>query len=349
MSRNAYGNTILGRARSTSDTDEWYTPMEIIEEEVSHYSEQFSGKVVLCNCDDPYESNFTRYFMRYFNVLGLKRLICTSYASPRVTTLNGYVQLSLEDESGEPIIPYTGLVLSISKIPGAPGRIVEDATIDKILHKRGTVKSLHGSGRFQSSECVKYLKKCDICCTNPPFSQFIDLFDLLIKHGKKFLLISNQNVVTFKNVFPYIKEDKVRCGYRFGDMPFRVPHDTEPRKTRFWIDKDGQKWRSLGNAIWLTNLQNERMTEPLKLTSKYDPAVYPKYDGHDAINVNAISEIPMDYYGVMGVPITFLKYYNSAQFEIVGVASHGKDSEYDLFEPEVDGKKIFKRILIKRK
>ena len=136
---------------------------------------------------------------------------------------------------------------------------------------------------------------------------------------------------------------------RFGDMKFRVPADTKPRKTRFWIDDTGQKWRSLGNAMWLTNLDTQKRYKELKLTKKYKPEDYPKYDNFDAINVRKVTDIPMDYNGIMGVPITYLKYHNELQFEIVGEANHGSDNEFDLFKPKINGKELFKRILIKRR
>lgn len=193
------------------------------------------------------------------------------------------------------------------------------------------------------------MKECDICCTNPPFSLFSELFALLTKYEKKYLLIGNQNAITYKEIFPYIKENKAWVGYRFGDMKFRVPADTKPRKTRFWVDETGQKWRSLGNAMWLTNLDMRKRHEELRLTKCYRPEDYPKYDNYDAINVKKVVDIPMDYNGIMGVPITYLKYHNELQFEIIGEANHGSDNEFDLFKPKINGKELFKRILIKRR
>ena len=233
-------------------------------------------------------------------------------------------------------------------MPGKAGEIVSDETIKAVLEKPGIVKRLNGTGDFRSRECVNYLKECDICCTNPPFSLFAALFALLIKYDKQFLLIGNQNAITYKEIFPYIKENKAWVGYRFGDMAFKVPADTEPRKTRFWIDESGQKWRSLGNAMWLTNLDISRRHKQLVLTQHYDSTVYPKYDNYDAINVRRVLDIPMDYDGIMGVPITYLKYHNDMQFEIVGEANHGSDNEFDLFKPIVNGKQLFKKILIRK-
>ena len=346
------GNSILNSAKYSSDnTDEWYTTYETIAEEVLHYKEQFKGKIVLCNCDDPYESNFCYYFLRHFNELNLKKLICTSYYGSKIDQINNNVQLSLElfDDSKEPVIINRGYVFVIDYVPGKSGDEVSDDVIKKVLKKEGTVKKLEGSGDFRTEECIKYMKECDICCTNPPFSLFSELFSLLVKYEKKYLLIGNQNAITYKEIFPYIKENKAWVGYRFGDMKFRVPADTKPRKTRFWIDETGQKWRSLGNAMWLTNLDMQKRHEELKLTKHYCPKNYPKYDNYDAINVRKVIDIPMDYYGIMGVPITYLKYHNESQFEIVGEANHGSDNEFDLFKPKVNGKELFKRILIKRR
>lgn len=346
------GNSILNSAKYSSDnTDEWYTTYETIAEEVFHYKEQFKGKIVLCNCDDPYESNFCYYFLRHFNELNLKKLICTSYYGSKIDQINNNVQLSLElfDDSKEPVIINRGYVFVIDYVPGKSGEEVSDDVIKKVLKKEGTVKKLEGSGDFRTEECIKYMKECDICCTNPPFSLFSELFSLLVKYEKKYLLIGNQNAITYKEIFPYIKENKAWVGYRFGDMKFRVPADTKPRKTRFWIDETGQKWRSLGNAMWLTNLDMQKRHEELKLTKHYCPKNYPKYDNYDAINVRKVIDIPMDYYGIMGVPITYLKYHNESQFEIVGEANHGSDNEFDLFKPKVNGKELFKRILIKRR
>ena len=346
------GNSILNHAKYSSDnTDEWYTPYHIIAEELSHYKEQFKEKIVLCNCDNPYESNFCYYFLRHFNQLGLKKLICTSYAGSKIEQMQDNFQLTLNlfDGNNKPVILNQGYVLTISTMPGKHGEEISDEIIKKVLRSKNGVKKLLGTGDFRSDECIKYLKECDICCTNPPFSLFSELFSLLVKYDKKYLLIGNQNAITYKEIFPYIKENKAWVGYRFGDMAFRVPTDTQPRKTRYWVDEQGQKWRSIGNAMWLTNLDTKRRHEELVLTKKYNAKDYPKYDNFDAINIQKVTEIPMDYNGIMGVPITYLKYHNESQFEIIGEANHGSDNEFDLFKPKINGKELFKRILIKKK
>jgi len=345
------GNSILNNAKySSANTDEWYTTYETIAEELEHYREQFRDKVVLCNCDDPYESNFCYYFLKHFNQLQLKKLICTSYAGSKITQIQANSKLSANTKNVKDKNKYSknGYVLIVTEMLGKVGEEISDEIIKTVIEKEGTINKLNGSGDFSSDECIEYLKECDICCTNPPFSLFASLFSLLTKYEKQYLLIGNQNAITYKEIFPYIKENKAWVGYRFGDMSFRVPDDTEPRNTRFWVDESGQKWRSLGNAMWLTNLDMPKRHQELILTAHYEPEKYPKYDDFDGINVQKVADIPMDYFGIMGVPITYLKYHNGEQFEIVGEANHGSDNEFDLFKPRVNGKELFKRILIKR-
>ena len=171
------GNSILNNAKYSADTDEWYTTYETIAEELVHYEEQFRNKVVLCNCDDPFESNFAYYFMRNFNKLELKKLICTSYSKSRIGAIKEPAKLSLSliDDTGSPVDGNFGYVLIITDITGPKGEIVSDDVIAETLKKRGTVKKLNGNGDFRTEECVEYLKQCDICCTNPPFSLFATL------------------------------------------------------------------------------------------------------------------------------------------------------------------------------
>lgn len=344
------GNTTLNNAKYSSNTDEWYTTYDTIAQELIHYESQFKNKIVLCNCDDPFESNFSYFFLKNFNRLGLKKLICTSYGASRLymTKENTPRSLSLFDKIEDDLDSKNGYVLIVSHMPRKGNEEIPDNIINDMLRKKSVVRKLKGNGDFRSEECVEYLKQCDICCTNPPFSLFAELFSLLVKYNKHYLLIGNQNAITYKEIFPYIKENKARVGYRFGYMSFRVPNDTEPRKTGFWVDASGQKWRSLGNAMWLTNLDIAKKHVYLELTKKYSPSEYPKYDNFNAINVKRVIDIPMDYDGIMGVPITFLKYHNGLQFEIVGEANHGSDNEFDLFKPKINGKELFKRILIRK-
>ena len=331
-------NTNLQMAKNARD-DEFYTTYETIEKELSHYVEHFRNKIVLCNCDDPFESNFCRFFLRNFNLLNLKRLICTSYGSSKVSSTQFQIP---HKKKGK------GYVLDVSKFSDSC-EVFSDEFILKFLRDTCPIKQLSGDGDFRSPECIKYLEECDIVVTNPPFSLFKEIVSEIISHKKKFLLIGGQNALTYKEIFPLIQNNLVWTGYQFGEMKFRVPDSSEPRSTRYWVDKDGQKWRSLGNAMWLTNLDNERRHKKLILTKRYTPDMYPYYDEYDAINVRTINDIPCDYPGVMGVPITIINRYNSEQFEIIGEANHGSDNEYDLFKPTINGKLLFKRILIRNK
>lgn len=238
----ANNNTNLHSAKGVKD-DEFYTTFETIVEELEHYTEHFKRKIVLCNCDDPVESNFCKFFLLNFRRLKLKRLICTSYKGSKIANTN----LNLFDIERN---INQGYVLDVTE---NDLEIINDFTISGVLAD-GAVKALCGDGDFRSKECIEYLKQADIIVTNPPFSLFKELIALLMEHGKKFLLIGNQNALTYKEIFPLIQKNIVWTGYRFGDMKFRVPADSKPRTTRFWIDRDGQKWRSLGNAMWLTNL-----------------------------------------------------------------------------------------------
>lgn len=336
-------NSILNKAKYTNNTDEWYTDYATVESEVSHYVEHFEGQTVLCNCDDPYKSAFTNYFLKNFNKLRLRKLICTSYKGSRLIPL-----LDLVDNNNQPLDNNSAYVMIVEKFPDVDECITEE-DLTSIIEGLGVVRELNGDGDFRSDECVAYLQEADIVVTNPPFSKFIDLFSLLIRYNKHYLLIGNQNAITYKEIFPYIKNGQAWIGYRFGDMAFKVPDDTPPRKYRFWVDENGQKWRSLGNAMWLTNLDNERKHQELVLTCTYSPDKYPRYDGFNAINVSRVLDIPRDYAGIMGVPLTYLKYHNEHQFEIVGEANHGSDNEFDLFKPKINGKEIFKRILIRNR
>ena len=328
-------NTNLHRAKKERD-DEFYTTYETVETELSHYVLQFDGKIVLCNCDNPFESNFCKYFLKNFRSLKLKRLICTSYAQSDLDGLDLFSDFDSNQKNG--------LILNVSDVPE---NISSDDGIFDFLNSN--VENLNGNGDFRSSECLEYLKDCDIVVTNPPFSLFKEFVSIVLKYEKKFLIIGNQNALTYKEIFPLIQKNEVWTGYQFGEMKFRVPADSEPRPTRFWIDENGQKWRSLGNAMWLTNLDNERRHENLKLTQTFNPQIHQKYDNYNAIHIRNITEIPFDYSGIMAVPITIINRYNSEQFEIVGEANHGSDSKYDIFKPILNGREVFKRILIRNK
>lgn len=324
-------NTYLQSAKNTKN-DEFYTPLEEIEREMFNYQEQFSDKVVLCNCDDPYESDFCKFFIYNFNRFNLKKLICTSYGGSKL--VNEF--MSCDNK---------GYVFQVEKVDG---KILEDKSYKQIIDEL-KVERLTGNGDFASKECVQLMKEADIIVTNPPFSLFRQFISLIFYYHKKFLIIGNMNAITYKEVFPYVQNNEAWLGYHNGDMAFRVPADSEPRNTRFWIDETGQKWRSLGNAMWFTNLDVAYRHKFMELREKYSPAKHPHFDNYDAIYVSRVADIPNDYNGIMAVPLTILNKYNPEQFEIVGEANHGSDNPYDLFKPTVNGKYTFKRILIKRK
>jgi hypothetical protein len=204
---------------------------------------------------------------------------------------------------------------------------------------------LKGNGDFRSQECIELLKEADIVVTNPPFSLFREFIALLMEYGKKFLVIGNQNAIHYKDIFTLIKENKIWLGYKFGDMSFQVPSYFEPRATRYWVDETGQKWRSLGNVCWFTNLDIQKRKEEMVLFKIYNPDEYPKYDNYDAINVDKTSDIPSDYFEEMGVPVTFIDKYNPEQFEIIGTSTISMSKG----APYINGKRIYERILIRRK
>ena len=329
------GNTTFQDARNRKD-DEFYTTYESIDSEMRHYKSHFAGKTVYCNCDDPYKSNFARYFLKNFNTLGIKRLIITSFKDSKQ---------SLEHNT---LDKTKGRILDIPNIKEGT-REISDEYIDYWLHNEAQVTNLNGDGDFRSKECLALLDESDIIVTNPPFSLMRELVSALEEHKKQYLLIGTENALTYKEIFPLIQQNKLWTGYKSGNMPFRVPEDSKERSNRYWVDDDGQKWRSLGNTIWLTNLDTPKRHNTIELTKTYNPEYYPKYDNYDAINVDRVENIPKDYPGIMGVPVTILTKLNTDQFELIGEANHGKDNDYDMFKPTINGKELFKKILIKNK
>ena len=290
------GNKQLGRAKRAKE-DEFYTQLSDIENELRHYKEHFRGKTVLCNCDDPRVSNFFHYFAYQFEALGLKRLIATCYKNQ---TPDLFSQHDCERAIS---LVYDG---------DKNGNRVPDP-------EEIGIHELQGDGDFRSPECIELLMQADIVVTNPPFSLFREYVAQLMQFGKKFLILGSQNNITYKEVFPLFIENRIWLGYKAGDMAFRVPADSEPRETRFWQDESGQKWRSFGNICWYTNLDIPKRHEELDLFRLFDPETYPRYDNFDAIEVGRVEDIPCDYYGSMGVPLTFLDKHNPDQFEILGI------------------------------
>lgn len=307
-------NTNLHNAKKAKN-DEFYTQLSDIEKEMAHYKEFFKGKIVYCNCDDARESNFFKFFSNNFESLGLKKLITTGYKE------NGKgVKLVYEgDKNGN--------------------FMVDDEEI--------AVTELEGNGDFRSEECIELLKECDVVVTNPPFSLFREYVAQLIEYGKKFIIIGSMNAITYKEIFPYIKNNELWLGATgIKDMSFKVPSSYGARETRFWVDENGQHWRSLGNGCWFTNVEHSRRNTKLDLFKKYNDTEYPKYDNYDAIEVSRVENIPTDYDGVMGVPITFLDKYCPTQFEIVNMSTmSGVSANYWTM---INGKPKFARIYIRK-
>jgi hypothetical protein len=286
-----------------SKKDEFYTQLPDIERELRHYKDHFKGKVVYCNCDDPRVSNFFHYFSYKFEELGLKKLVATCYK-------NQNMDLFSQNDCEQAIcLEYDG-DKDHNNVPD-PGEI--------------GIKPLQGDGDFRSKECIELLKQADIVVTNPPFSLFRDYVAQLVKYDKKFLIIGNQNSLSYKEIFYLIRENKIWLGYTHPEK-FIVPDDYEQRESRSWRDENGVNWRSFGNACWLTNLDISKRHEELILYKTYNPTEYPKYDNYDAIHVATYKDIPLDYEGAMGVPITFLDKYNPDQFEILGITDRDNNS-----------------------
>lgn len=312
-------NTLLHEA-SKKKKDEFYTQLSDIEKELRHYKDYFKNKTIFCNCDDPRISNFFHYFSYNFEKLGLKKLITTCYK-------NQDMDLFSKNDSDKAIyLEYTG---------DKNGNNVPD--IDEI-----GIKHLKGDGDFRSEECVELLKQSDIVVTNPPFSLFREYVAQLIKFQKKFIIIGHQNAITYKEIFKLIQENKMWLGYGFNR---NCAHFINRHYEDYATDADHKEGMIRVSGVqWFTNLDVTKRHENLILYKKYDKKHYPKYDNYDGIEVSKTVDIPLDFDGVMGVPITFLEKYNPDQFEIVKFRKG--DDEKDL---AINGKCPYFRILIKRK
>jgi len=312
----ASGNSSLNAAKSARQ-DEFYTQLTDIERELRHYRRHFKGKTVLCNCDDPFESNFFKYFVLNFNRLKLKKLIATCYAgSPIAGT-----QLNLHEPNEEPpFTPYKAIVTVVRDVTGDGGIDMLDVA-ELFRTGENELTKLAGDGDFRSPECLALMDEADIVVTNPPFSLFREYVAVLMEHDKGFVLIGPYNAVKYKEIFPLFMQNRMWLGYNNGDMAFMVPDYFEPRETRYWQDETGQKWRSMGNICWFTNLDIKKRHEELVLVEEFSEGKYPQYFNFDGIDVKSVSKIPCDFAGIMGVPITFLEAYNPEQFELIGTST----------------------------
>lgn len=343
----------LAAARNAKQ-DEFYTQLDDISYELKHYRQHFRDKVVLCNCDDPYESNFFKYFALNFNLLGLKKLIATCYDGSPV--LGNELLLDFGETTTEPKkIAYKVEITEVADYNNDGAVNLADVRY-LLQNDRNVISILKANGDFRSAECIELLKEADIIVTNPPFSLFREYITLMMKYKKQFLVLGNQNAVTYKEIFKYMRDNELWLGYKSGDMAFKVPEYYEPRETRYWVDESGQKWRSMGNICWFTNLDIQKRHEELDLYKYYSTEEYPSYDNFEAININKVSDIPCDYEGIMGVPITFLDKYNPEQFEIIDINPHfftmveqGLPKPKQLTLHSVGQKDPYARILIRNK
>ncbi len=315
-------NKLLQKAKK-SKSDEFYTQLSDIESELKNYKNSFKDKVIFCNCDDPRVSNFFKYFSTNFEELGIKKIFTSCYREQAKDLFNGE-----ESENGF-FLEYTG--------------IKGENNIDPT-----DIDYFNGDGDFRSPESIELLKQADIVVTNPPFSLFREYVAQLVKNEKKFLIIGNVNAITYKEIFNLIKENKVWLGVNLGRgiSGFIVPEHYELYGTEARIDNSGNRVVSPNNCLWLTNLDTFRRHEDILLTKKYhgNEAEYPSYDNYQAINVNKTKDIPFDYKGAIGVPITFLHKFNPDQFEIIKFRK-GDDGK-DL---SINGRCPYFRIIVKNK
>lgn len=351
--------------------DEFYTRREDIENELRHYKNHFKDKIVFCNCDDPYESEFFKFFAMRFNTLGLKKLIATNYVgSPVFQTEFSFDGTPNEIKNFDK--NKQAIKIEISEVPVNPEKGFSLSDLEFLLKNTKNIRSeLHGdekyfAGDFRSQECIEILKTADIVVTNPPFSLFREYVRQLIDFDKKFLIIGNVNAITYKEIFPLIMENKIWIGASIhsGDREFMVPEYYPLTAATFRVDENGKKFIRVKGVRWYTNLDYKIRHEDLPIFKKYSHENYPKYDNYDAIEVSKTAEIPRDYFGVMGVPITFLDKYNPDQFEIIGMLADKRNENPAFLRGTptyldeghknyvgaiVNGKATYARILIRRR
>ena len=343
--------TDLAAARNAKK-DEFYTKLDDIAKELKYYKQYFKDKVVLCNCDDPYESNFFKFFALNFNPLGLKKLIATCYDGSPIA--GDELPLLFEIEETEPKkIAYKVEITEVADYNNDGAVNMADVQW-LIQNDKNALTLLKGNGSFDSQECIELLKEADIVVTNPPFSLFREYLALLDKYGKQFIIIGNTNALSYKETFKMFQQDKIRTGYTNFNvgMFFQVPDNWE----KFHHIENGKKIARVSTSCWFTNMPVARHNEDLILYKHFTPEEYPKYDNYDAINVNAYNDIPCDYEGIMGVPITFLDKYNPEQFEIIDINPHfftmveqGLPKPKQLTLHSVGQKDPYARILIRNK
>lgn len=346
-------------AAKTAKKDDFYTEMSDIERELQHYWSHFRGKVVFCNCDDPYESNFFKYFALHFNHLGLKKLICTCYNGSPVQ--GNELIIDFGDFSDEPKkVAFKGEITEVKDLNGDGALDLSD--VRYLLQNNKNVISILKTGDFRDPECIELLNEADIIVTNPPFSLFREYIALLMKYEKKFLIVGHQNAITYKEVFPLLQSNQIWLGYGFKGG---AAHFFSPYEDKATAGDHRENMIRVSGVNWFTNLEIPKRNEDLDLVCRYSPEEYPHYDNYNAINVSKTQDIPCNYEGIMGVPITFLDKYNPNQFEIVWQASGNtrasapssvlKEVGYKSVPEDrggcgvVNGKRQYSRILIRNK
>lgn len=320
-------------AAAKAKKDEFYTQLTDIEKEMRHYRKHFKGKTVLCNCDDPFESNFFKFFVLNFNRLGLKKLIATCYTtSPIVGQQISLYDIIGGDEGENRRKPYKAVVTKVYDITGDGGVDMYDVA-ELFRQHENELTELCGDGDFRSPECIELLDEADIVVTNPPFSLFREYVATLVEHNKKFIIIGHQNALTYKEIFPLIKDDRIWLGNGFkGNVGFfESPYEDIAASSQH---KEGLI--RVSGVMWYTNLDIKKRHEEMILVKRYTPEAYPTYANFDAINVDKTADIPLDYPGIMGVPITFMDKYSPDQFEIIGlgIANLGLSAGVHPYKPE---------------
>jgi len=338
--------------------DEFYTQYEDVSKEMVKHADQLKGKTVLCNCDDPFESAFFRYFALHFNKIGLAKLISLSYAGSPI--------LGKEYPLEEHTSAYEA---AVTQVPDEP-LVRPDGSLDleSLFALPGnSLTHLDGDGDFRSQECMALLEQADVVATNPPFSLFREYIGQLVQHEKKFIILGNMNAATCREVFPLFSSNRVWYGesIRSGDRKFLVPDNYPLNAANCGLDEKGRRYIRVKGVRWFTNLDHNRRHRPIELSHRYSPAQYPRYENYDAIDVSRTQHIPIDYNGLMGVPITFLDKYSPDQFEIVMLANGNartsvpsvtlKEVGYQPHSEDrggvgiINGQRVYARILIRKK
>lgn len=361
------GNKDLSNAR-VGKNDEFYTQLPDIEKEMRHYKKHFCGKTIFCNCDDPYESNFFKYFAMNFNALGLKKLIATCYDGSPVK--GNELLLDFGETSDDPKkIAYKVEITEVTDLNGDGAIDLADVRY-LMQNNKNVISVLNGNGDFRSKESVELLKEADIVVTNPPFSLFREFVAQLMQYDKKFIILGNMNALTYREIFPLLKDNQIWIGNGFNmSMVFKTTYPNLLEANRKYVLAKGynpdENYVKTPAIAWFTNLDIAKRHEDLVLYKHYTPEEYPKYDNYDAVNVDKVTDIPCDYDGVMGVPITFLDKYNPDQFEIIWQACGNtrvcapkeilEELNYRSFKEDRGGcsllnkERLYARILIRKK